>query len=109
MAAEKTAAIEPLAAVWDRSHFRDSLVPTLPTFERFTRLVSSPTLCEVLSGHFAANVCTFAFGKESTMNKTISRRLGLAAVVVVTLILAVANPVGVRLWHPPTAAAAPDQ
>jgi hypothetical protein len=50
-------------------------------------------------------MCTFAFGKESTMNKTISRRLGLAAVVVVTLILAVANPVGVRLWHPPTAAA----
>ena len=43
------------------------------------------------------------------MNKTISRRLGLAAVVVVTLLLAVANPSGVRLLHPSTASAAPDQ
>jgi hypothetical protein len=58
---------------------------------------------------FTANVSTFAFGEESTMNKTTSRRLGLAAVVVITLVLVVANPSGVRLLHPLTASAAPDQ
>src|SRR5262245_22614175 len=42
------------------------------------------------------------------MNKTISRRLWPATVVVVTLVLAVANPSGVRLLHPSTASAAPD-
>ena len=41
------------------------------------------------------------------MNKTLSRRLGLAAVIVVTLVLAAANPIGIRLWHPPTASADP--
>jgi hypothetical protein len=41
------------------------------------------------------------------MNKTMSRRLGLAAIVVASLVLVVANPFGVRLWHPPTAAADP--
>src|SRR5262245_49598871 len=39
------------------------------------------------------------------INKTISRRLGLTAIVVVTLILAVATPFGVRLWQTPTASA----
>jgi len=108
-AGRKNSGKQPVAAVPDSSRFRDSLLPALPTFEPFTKLVSSTTLCEVLSGHFQAIVCSFAFGEESTMNKTISRRLGLAAVVVVTLLLAVANPSGVRLLHPSTASAAPDQ
>jgi len=108
-AGRKNSGKRPVAAVPDSSRFRDSLLPALPTFEPFTKLVSSTTLCEVLSGHFQAIVCSFAFGEESTMNKTISRRLGLAAVVVVTLLLAVANPSGVRLLHPSTASAAPDQ
>src|SRR4030095_1281143 len=46
-------------------------------------------------------------GEEPMMNKTMSRRLGLAAIVVASLVLVVANPFGVRLWHPPTAAADP--
>jgi len=41
------------------------------------------------------------------MNKNLSRRLGLAAVIVITLVLAAANPLGIRLWHPPTASADP--
>src|SRR5262249_62187329 len=56
---------------------------------------------------FTANVCTFAFGEEPTMNKALSRRLWLAAIIVVTLVLAAANPIGSRLWHPPTASADP--
>jgi hypothetical protein len=108
-AGRKNSGKRPVAAVPDSSRFRDSSLPALPTFEPFTKLVSSTTLCEVLSGHFQAIVCSFAFGEESTMNKTISRRLGLAAVVVVTLLLAVANPSGMRLLHPSTASAAPDQ
>jgi len=41
------------------------------------------------------------------MNKALSRRLWLAAIIVVTLVLAAANPIGIRLWHPPTASADP--
>src|SRR5262245_18268029 len=83
------------------------LVPPLRTFEPFTGLVSSETLCEIRSARFQREGCALFFAEEPNMNKTMSRRLWLGAIVVVTLVLALANPFGVRLWHPPTAAADP--
>ena len=80
------------------------LVPLLRTFEPFTKLASSTTLCEVLSGKFHGQRVHFCFGEESSMNKTISRRLGLVAIVVVALLLAVGYPFGMRLRQTSTMA-----